>query len=104
MRFWGRASTDFFFSSSTVDLKSLSVLSDLEKKFIWHPGYLHCGNAMIFGTMLAKLSTFYVPKAGRRATFGSGRNSAKFWRHSAVSGLGSCIPCLFILYMATPGI
>ena len=42
-------------------------------------------NAMIFGTMLAKLSTFYVLKAGRRATFGSGRNSAKFWRHSAVN-------------------
>ena len=25
--------------SSTVDLESLSVLSDLEKKFLWHPGY-----------------------------------------------------------------
>ena len=34
---------------------------------------------------------------GRRATFGSGRNSAKFWRHSAMSGHGSCMPCLFIL-------
>ena len=43
-------------------------------------------NAMIFGPMLAKLSTF-----------GSGRNLAKFWRHSAVSGLGSCTPCLFIV-------
>ena len=27
---------------------------------------------------------------GTQATFGSGRNSAKFWRHLAVSGLGSC--------------
>ena len=25
--------------SSTVDLESLSVLSDLEKTFLWHPGY-----------------------------------------------------------------
>ena len=25
--------------SSTVDLESLSVLSDLENKFLWHPGY-----------------------------------------------------------------
>ena len=25
--------------SSTVDLEKLSVLSDLEKKFLWHPGY-----------------------------------------------------------------
>ena len=25
--------------SSTVDLESLSVLSDLAKKFLWHPGY-----------------------------------------------------------------
>ena len=25
--------------SSTVDLESPSVLSDLEKKFLWHPGY-----------------------------------------------------------------
>ena len=25
--------------SSTIDLESLSVLSDLEKKFLWHPGY-----------------------------------------------------------------
>ena len=33
---------------------------------------------MIFGMMLAKVSTFHVPKAGRRATFGSGRNLAKF--------------------------
>ena len=40
---------------------------------------------MISGTTLAKLSTFYVPKAGRRATFGSGRNSAKFWRKGVVS-------------------
>ena len=47
---------------------------------------------MIFGTMLVKLLTFYVPKVGRRATFGSGRNSIKFWRHSPVSGLGSCTP------------
>ena len=30
-----------------------------------------------------------MPKAGRRATFGRGRNSAKLWRHLAVSGLGS---------------
>ena len=41
---------------------------------------------------VAKLSTFHVPKAGRRATFGIVRDSAKFWRHSAVSRLGSCTP------------
>ena len=74
----------------------------------WKPSRilrLHCRvNVMIFGTMLAKLWTFSVPKAGRRATFGSGRNSAKFWRHSAMSGLGSCTPCLFILYVVTRGI
>ena len=37
---------------------------------------------MIFGKMLEKLSTFYMPKVARprRATFGSERNSAKFWR------------------------
>ena len=52
--------------------------------------------------MLVKLSTFNVPKVGRRATFESGRNSAKFWRHSAVSGLESCTPCLFILHVTTP--
>ena len=56
-------------------------------------------NAIIFGTMLTRLSTFYVPKAGRRATFGSGRNLVKFWRHSALSGLGNCTPCIFILYI-----
>ena len=52
-------------------------------------------NAIIFGTMLSKLSTFYVPKAGRRATFGCGRNLVKFWRHSALSGLGNCKTCIF---------
>ena len=31
MRFWGRATRGMFFSSSTVDLESLSVLSDLER-------------------------------------------------------------------------
>ena len=55
-----------------------------------------------FCAMLVKLSTFNVPKVGRRATFESGRNSAKFWRHSAVSGLESCTPCLFILHVTTP--
>ena len=60
-------------------------------------------NLMIFGTMLAKLLTLYVPKVGRWATFGSGRNLAKFWRHLAVSSLGSCVPCLFILYVTTRG-
>ena len=30
---------------------------------------------------------------------GSEKNSAKFWRHSAVSDLGSCKPCLFILHV-----
>ena len=32
MRFWGRATRGIFFLSSTVDLESLSVLSDLKKK------------------------------------------------------------------------
>ena len=60
--------------------------------------------AIIFGTMLTRLSTFYVPKAGRRATFASGRNLVKFWRHSALSGLGNCTPCIFILYVTMRGI
>ena len=67
-------------------------------------GCLQRVNLMTFGTMLVKLSTFYVPKVEGRATFGSGRNSAKFWRHSVVCGLGSCTPCLFKLYVATCGI
>ena len=31
MKFWGRATRGIFLSSSTVDLESLNVLSDLEK-------------------------------------------------------------------------
>ena len=61
-------------------------------------------NTIMFGTILIKLSTFYVPKAGRRASFGSGRDLVKFSRHSALSGLGSCTPCIFILFVTMRGI
>ena len=46
MRFWGRATRGIFLSSSAVDLESLSVLSDLEKKIPLAPR-LHFGTSQI---------------------------------------------------------